>query len=150
MDEVSITRLAAGSAETVEQINALLPQLKPSWEPITAVGLHELLDSPTRVYIAIHDNVIIGLTLLVPHRHLPGLRLHVEDVVVDAAHRRNGVGRALLTAAMADAPDEVLSFDLRSHRSRVAAHDMYRTLRFEPSDTTVFRRTTSHRRQHEP
>jgi hypothetical protein len=41
---------------------------------------------------------------------------------------------------MADAPGEVISFDLRSHRTRRAAHDLYQSLGFEASDTTVFRK----------
>jgi hypothetical protein len=43
-------------------------------------------------------------------------------------------------AAMAEAPPDVLSFDLRSHRIRRPAHDLYVSLGFEVSDTTVFRR----------
>jgi ribosomal protein S18 acetylase RimI-like enzyme len=60
---------------------------------------------------------------------------------VDTAYRRRGVARTLITAAMADAPDDVLSFDLRSHRTRRGAHALYADLGFEPSETTVFRRS---------
>ncbi|HTH05568.1 MAG TPA: GNAT family N-acetyltransferase, partial [Ilumatobacteraceae bacterium] len=94
------------------------------------------------VYVARCGGTIVGMAVFVPHRHLPGLRFHVEDVVVDERHRRQGVARALLTAGMRDAPDGVLSFDLRSHRSRDAAHALYLDLGFVPSDTTVFRRVT--------
>src|SRR5579864_2228306 len=38
------------------------------------------------------------------------------------------------------APSEVISFDLRSHRFRQAAHGLYTGLGFEASDTTVFRK----------
>jgi hypothetical protein len=41
---------------------------------------------------------------------------------------------------MAEAPSDVLSFDLRSHRIRRPAHDLYLSLGFEVSDTTVFRK----------
>lgn len=120
-------------------INALLPQLKPSWGAITARDLSELLSSPTRVYVARVDGTIVGLTLMVPHRHFAGLRYHVEDVVVSAGHRRCGIARRLLEAAMADAPPETISFDLRSHHARQPAHRLYLSLGFEASDTTVFR-----------
>jgi ribosomal protein S18 acetylase RimI-like enzyme len=63
--------------------------------------------------------------------------------VVDERFRRQGVARALLRAGMADAPD-ALSFDLRSHHSRGAAHALYLGLGFTPSDTTVFRRVADH------
>jgi GNAT superfamily N-acetyltransferase len=137
---VVVERLTSASDAAATDINALLPQFKPSWPPITRATLAEVVSSPTRVYVARVDGTIVGLTLLVPHRHFGGLRHHVEDVVVDAAHRRRGIARRLLEAAMADAPAQTVSFDLRSHRSREAAHHLYLGLGFEPSDTTVFRR----------
>src|SRR5262249_50973502 len=132
---VTIERLTASSPDAVEQINVLLPQLKASWPPITASDLADLLASPTRVYVARSGGVIVGLTLLVPHRHVPGLRFHVEDVVVDADYRGNGIAQRLLETAMAEAPGETISFDLRSHHTREAAHRLYLRLGFEPSDT---------------
>jgi ribosomal protein S18 acetylase RimI-like enzyme len=138
--EIAVARLTECTPDVVEQLNALTPQLKPSWDPITAAQASAVLESPTRVYVARVEDVIVGVVLLVPHRHLPGLRFHVEDVVVDARFRRRGIARKLLTVAMAEAPPDVLSFDLRSHRIRQPAHDLYVSLGFEVSDTTVFRK----------
>jgi GNAT superfamily N-acetyltransferase len=145
--DVVVERLTESSRAVVDQINVLIPQLKPAWDPIDVAGLTQLLDSSTRVYVARGDGAIVGMAAFVPHRHLPGLRYHVEDVVVDAQSRRQGVARALLTAGMRDAPDEVLSFDLRSHRSRGAAHALYLDLGFTPRDTTVFRLPVSRPRE---
>ena len=139
-DTIVVARLTTSLPRDVEQINVLTPQLKPSWEPITTDGLAAVLASPTRVYVARSGDTIVGIVLLVPHRHLPGLRFHIEDVVVDERYRRRGIAKQLLTAAMGDAPVETISFDLRSHRSREGAHDLYLGLGFEPSGTTVFRR----------
>ena len=136
----TVERLTECTPEVVSQLNVLIPQLKPSWDPITAVGVTSVLDSPTRVYVARAAGVIVGVVLLVPHRHLPGLRYHVEDVIVDARFRRRGIARNLVTVAMDEAPSDVLSFDLRSHRIRRPAHDLYLSLGFEVSDTTVFRK----------
>jgi ribosomal protein S18 acetylase RimI-like enzyme len=140
MADIEISRLTEPSPNAVEGLNRLVPQLKPSWNPITSASLAALLSSATRVYVARVDDRIVGVTLLVPHRHLPGLRCHVEDVIVDSSYRRQGIARQLLTTAMAAAPAEVISFDLRSHRSREAAHNLYSALGFEASDTTVFRK----------
>jgi ribosomal protein S18 acetylase RimI-like enzyme len=141
-DTVLVARLTTSSPRVVDEINVLTPQLKPSWEPITADGLAAVLESPTRIYVARVDDAIVGIALLVPHQHLPGLRFHIEDVVVDTKYRRRGIARKLLTTAMDDAPSGTISFDLRSHGSREGAHDLYLGLGFEPSGTTVFRRTT--------
>lgn len=137
---IDFARLTTATPEAVDQINLLISQLKPAWDPVTVTGLAQVIESPTRVYVARCDQSIVGMTLLVPHRHLPGLRYHIEDVVVDTAHRRQGIARTLLTAAMADVADGVLSFDLRSHHTRRAAHALYVGLGFEPSETAVFRR----------
>jgi ribosomal protein S18 acetylase RimI-like enzyme len=138
--QIAVARLTTATPEAVDRINALIPQLKPAWDPVTVAGLAQMIESPTRVYVARCDQSIVGMALLVPHRHLPGLRYHIEDVVVDTAYRRQGIARTLLTAAMADVADGVLSFDLRSHDTRRAAHALYVGLGFEPSETTVFRR----------
>jgi len=138
--EIRVARLTGSSPEVVEQINVLIPQLKPAWDRVSIASLDGLIESPTRVYVARCEGVVRGITLLVPHRHLPGLRFHVEDVVVDKRFRRLGIARKMLTTAMADASEDVVSFDLRSHAVRPGAHELYRGLGFEPSDTTVFRR----------
>jgi GNAT superfamily N-acetyltransferase len=134
-----IERLVTVDETTVGDINALIPQLKPAWEPVSEDGLTVLLASESRVYVARDGDHIVGLTVMVPHRHLPGLRYHVEDVVVAADHRRRGLARALLEFAMRDVPGTVLSFDLRSHADRTLAHRLYLSLGFQPSATTVFR-----------
>ena len=138
--EVAVARLTECTPDVVAQLNALTHQLKPSWDAITAANMTAVLESPTRVYVARVNDVIVGVVLLVPYRHLPGLTFHVEDVVVDAQFRRRGIARKLLMLAMAEAPPEVLSFDLRSHRIRRPAHGLYASLGFEVSDTTVFRK----------
>lgn len=139
LDGYGIEHLVGVDAAAVADVNALIRQLKPSWAPLTEDGLAALIASASRVYVARHDRRIVGITVMVPHRHLPGLRYHVEDVVVAGEHRGLGLGRRLLEFAMRDVPGPVMSFDLRSHASRARAHRLYASLGFTPSDTTVFR-----------
>ena len=147
--EIQVARLTESAPDVVEQLNVLIPQLKPAWAPVSVTSLSRVIESPTRVYVASCGGVIVAVALLVPHRHLPGLRFHVEDVVVDEPFRRRGVASRLLTFAMGDAPDDVISFDLRSHTVRRAAHALYLSLGFEAGDTTVFRRVVRERTQPE-
>jgi len=139
--QIRVARLTESTPDVVGQLNVLIPQLKPSWAPISVTSLAQLIESATRVYVARCQGAVVGLALLVPHRHLPGLRFHVEDVVVDQPFRRRGIATKLLATAMAEAPEDVISFDLRSHAVRRAAHELYSSLGFEASGTTVFRRT---------
>jgi ribosomal protein S18 acetylase RimI-like enzyme len=138
---IQVARLTEATSDVVEQLNVLIPQLKPLWAPVSVTSLAQLIESPTRVYVARCEGSVVGITLLVPHRHLGGLRFHVEDVVVDTSSRRRGIATRLLATAMADAPEDVISFDLRSHSFRREAHELYVSLGFEASDTTVFRRS---------
>lgn len=133
-------RLSAVDAATEVDVNALIPALKPAWERVSHDGLVALVASASRLYVVRDGRRIVGLAVMVPHRHLPGLRYHVEDVVIAAEHRGRGLARRLLEFAMADVPGPVLSFDLRSHAGRAEAHRLYVSLGFRPSDTTVFRR----------
>lgn len=139
LDGYRIEHLLTVDAAAVADLNRLIPQLKPSWEQLTEAGLEVLLASESRVYVARHGGRIVGLTVMVPHRHLPGLRYHIEDVVVAEEDRGLGLSRRLLEFAMEHVPGPVMSFDLRSHASRTHAHQLYSALGFRPSDTTVFR-----------
>jgi GNAT superfamily N-acetyltransferase len=139
LDGYEIEHLLAVDGAAVADVNVLISQLKPSWEPLTDEGLAELIASESRVYVARHGGRIVGLTVMVPHRHVPGLRYHAEDVVIAEEHRGLGLGRRLLEFAMQHVPGRVMSFDLRSHASRTSAHRLYSSLGFRPSDATVFR-----------
>ena len=77
---VTIERLIEASATDVDDINVLLRELKPAWPAINLVDLEAVLASPSRVDVARLEGMIVGLTLLVPHRHFGWLRCHVEDV----------------------------------------------------------------------
>jgi GNAT superfamily N-acetyltransferase len=138
-DECDVERLTEFNAPTVADLNRLIPQLKPDWTQLTAAQLEALIASESRVYVARHDGRIVGLTVMVPHRHLPGLRYHIEDVVVAHEYRGAGLGRRLLEFAMGDVPGPVISFDLPSPATREHAHRLYTSLGYRPSDTTVFR-----------
>ena len=139
LDAYGIEHLVAVDGAAVAEVNVLIPQLKPSWKPLTDADLAELIASESLVYVARHGGRIVGITVMVPHRHLPGLRYHVEDVVIAEGHRGLGLGRRLLEFAMRHVPGPVMSFDLRSHASRASAHRLYASLGFRPSDTTVLR-----------
>ena len=121
--------------------NRLTPQLKPAWDPVTGPGLSALVASESQVYVVRHDARIIGLTVMVPHRHLPGLRYHVEDVVIAREHRGLGVGRQLLEFAMNDVPGprDLLRSPI-APRIKPPRTRLYSSLGFRPSQIEpVFR-----------
>jgi ribosomal protein S18 acetylase RimI-like enzyme len=80
------------------------------------------------------------MSTLVAFRIPTGKRAWIEDVTVDQAGRRRGVGTAL-TRAMLDRARELgcKTVDLTSRPSREAANRLYQQLGFVARDTNVYR-----------
>ena len=118
----------------------MIPQLKPDWQPVTADRLAELLASESLVFVARQGGRIVGLTVMVPHRHLPGLRYHVEDVVIDHAPGVSASVDGCSSTRWTASRSVIVRPPIPSPPNR--AHGLYTSLGFVPSDTTVFRLDT--------
>jgi ribosomal protein S18 acetylase RimI-like enzyme len=140
-------KVAAATAATPELTAAferLVPQLSRSSPPPTAEELQALIDQAgTHVLVATDDDgTVIGTLTLVLFRIPTGTRAWIEDVVVDAAGRGQGVGEALTRAALDIAKDHgAKTVDLTSRPSREAANRLYQRIGFEPRETNVYRFT---------
>lgn len=130
------------SAELIAAIGRLVGQLSSSPVAPAEDAVREIVDSPaTRLLVARDDHdTIIGSLTLVLFRIPTGVRAWLEDVVVDEAARRRGVGEALTREALRLAADAgARSVDLTSRPTRTAANRLYRRLGFEERETTVYR-----------
>lgn len=122
-------------AEDLPELLALLSQLHEDDAPQLSPGdltstFAEILASPARaVLVASRDGVIVGTLDLYAMANLTrGGRpwAGIENVVVDAGSRRQGVGRALVTAAAEIALEAgCYKVQLVSHHTRDAAHVLY-------------------------
>ncbi|WP_427185461.1 GNAT family N-acetyltransferase [Bordetella bronchialis] len=122
----------------------LLPELSSSAPAISAEGLREITASPATVlFVARSGSQAIVGTLTLACFLLPtGRRAWIEDVIVDPDSRGLGVGKALCQAAIQYATGlGVVSIDLTSRPSRVAANQLYRKLGFQQRETNVYRYT---------
>jgi GNAT superfamily N-acetyltransferase len=89
------------SGELVEAFGRLLPQLSRSATPLDRQALARIVACPvTTVLLARSQGRIVGTLTLVVFPIPSGLRARIEDVVVDAAARGQGVGAALTLAAL--------------------------------------------------
>jgi ribosomal protein S18 acetylase RimI-like enzyme len=126
----------------VDAVEMLVPQLSRSNPPPSEVELGEVVASPaTDLFIALSDDgTIVGMSTLAVFRIPTGLRAWIEDVVVDEAAGRRGIGTAL-TQAMLDRARErgCITVDLTSRPSREAANNLYLKAGFTPRDTNVYR-----------
>ena len=87
------------------------------------------------------DGMIAGMLTLACCPTLSRSKWWIEDVIVDPAYRGQGVGRALVQAAVAHvkATDASSSLYLTSNPSRVSARRLYVSEGFEEYETGVFR-----------
>ena len=126
--------------ELVAAFAALIPQLSSS-PPPGAEQLAEIVGSPDSVlYLARHEGRIVGSLTLAFYRIPTGLKAWIEDVVVDASARGQGVGEALSTAAIEEARRRgAKNVSLTSRASRESANRLYQRLGFVPYDTNIYR-----------
>jgi len=121
---------------------ALTPQLSSSAPPPTVEELQEIVDSPATVLFAARseEGRILGSLTLALFRVPTGVRAWIEDVVVDSETRGQGVGAALVEAALARAAASgARTVDLTSRPSREEANRLYQRLGFVPRQTNVYR-----------
>jgi len=132
----------------------LLDQLRPGATPgvpwtrpsddRAAAALAQILDEPGRsLLVAELEPDLVGTLDLTVHPNLTHDAAPVawiENVVVDAAHRRHGIGRALMRGAL-DIADSAGCYkvQLLSNDGRSDAHAFYTSLGFR-SSATGFRR----------
>lgn len=139
---VEIDTVREADDELAEALAHLLPQLSPHLSPPGHAALAHLVaaDGTTVLLARVEQRVVGTLTLLV--YALPsGVRARIEDVVVDTSTRGQGVGRALIEAALTRATAAGAgSVELTSNPTRRAAHRLYQSMGFELRDTRVYRR----------
>ncbi|MGQ4515026.1 GNAT family N-acetyltransferase [Streptomyces sp. DW26H14] len=130
------------TGELVEAFGRLLPQLSSGAKPLDEEALVRIVGCETnRVLVARGDGGrIVGTLTLVVFPVPSGVRARVEDVVVDAEARGQGVAGELSRYALGLAGEAgARSVDLTSRPERAAANRLYERLGFERRESTVYR-----------
>jgi GNAT superfamily N-acetyltransferase len=100
--------------------------------------LQRIIDDPRRTFLVAElDGDLAGTAdlLIVPNlTHEARPVAFVENVVVDATHRGNGIGRTLMEAVIEHARAEgCYKIQFLSNNGRTRAHAFYRRMGFSPS-----------------
>ncbi len=142
---MKIEELTDFSAQALDAINGLLPQLSPSVVVLEESDLRNIVDSESiKLFLAIDEDGVFGMLSLVLFRIPTGRKAWVEDVVVDEKARGRGVGKLLTEHAIQVAREHgAHSVDLTSRPSREAANALYQRVGFEQRETNVYRFQTS-------
>ncbi len=106
--------------------------------PVAADEVRERLgywlpDAMSRVLVAERDGVVVGCASVHanPYFERTGRWLRIDSLVVDAAERGTGIGRALLAAADRMAGDwGCIAVEVTSSRARPGAHAFYARMGF--------------------
>jgi ribosomal protein S18 acetylase RimI-like enzyme len=138
---VQVEVLSDVTDEVVEAFGRLIPQLSRSAPQLDAAALAAIVATPaSTVLIARADGKIAGTLTLVMFPIPTGLRAWIEDVVVDEAAGRRGIGSALTLEALRLAREAgARTVDLSSRPSRVAAGKLYEKLGFQTRETRMYR-----------
>ena len=141
---ITITQLKEVSTETLQDINQLLPQLRTdsSEHRGSLSDLREIVGNTENIItlVAKDDSRIVGMAALYVIVKV-GQRIgHIDEVIVDAKYRGQGLGEKLVAGLIAAARSKkVTELFLTSRSERVAAIKLYQKLGFTPKDTSVFR-----------
>lgn len=125
------------------QINDLLHVLSPHSPEIDEERLDMLLhEKDVRLFAAeAAEGIMAGMLTLTRCQTLAMSKYWIEDVIVSPEFRGQGIGRALVEAAINHVKDtdEQSTIYLTSNPSRQAARTLYRSVGFEEYETGVFR-----------
>jgi ribosomal protein S18 acetylase RimI-like enzyme len=142
MDIAEVTAVDQVTPELVEAFARLIPQLSSSNPPPDEAALRRIVASQASHLLVARDGAgrIVGSLTLVVFPIPTGMRAWIEDVVVDQAAGRQGIGTALNRFAL-DLARELgaRTVDLTSRPSREVANRLYRGIGFVPRETNVYR-----------
>jgi len=138
---VSVEVVHTVTDELVDAFARLIPQLSTSSIPPDRAALDRIISSPAAtVLIARSEGRIVGTLTLVMFPIPTGIRAWIEDVVVDEAAGRKGIGTALSLEALRLAGEAgARTVDLTTRPSREAAGRLYEKVGFTLRETRVYR-----------
>jgi GNAT superfamily N-acetyltransferase len=129
--------------ELHDALARLLPQLNARLEVPDMERLRRLVADPAVAMLVARDgDQIVGTTTVIVYTTPFWIKARLDEVVVDAGARGQGVGEALVKAALGVGRERGAQIaELQSGRGphRAAAHRLYERLGFQIRDTDVMR-----------
>ncbi len=128
--------------ELLEAMQRLMPQLNPGHPIPDRQALERIVRSEASTMLISRDDSgkITGMLTLVVFHTPSGTHAWIEDVVVDAASRGQGIGEALTRTALDMAQEQGAdSVNLTSRPAREAANRLYQRVGFQLRQTNVYR-----------
>jgi ADP-ribose pyrophosphatase YjhB (NUDIX family)/GNAT superfamily N-acetyltransferase len=136
--DLLIRQARSGDEASIAALLPLIPANEDmSAEELNAARLRFRESTTLDVLVAEWEGEIVGLLVLSFVSALTGLRAWIDDVVVGPTHRRQGIGRALIEAAIKRASRRgATHLFLDTSRGNPDALDFYRACGFEEGGVT--------------
>jgi len=140
-----IEAVSEATPELRQALGRLLPQLNPNLPPPDDERLRRIVADPDVVLLVARDgpaSEIVGTTTVIVYTTPFWIKARLDEVVVDDSARGQGVGEALVRAALDIARERGAQIaELQSARTeaRESAHRLYERLGFKVRNSDVFR-----------
>lgn len=139
-ENISIYELLKTDDKYVDAVNRLLGQLSSTPRRFSMASLEAIVNSEnSHLLLAELDDKVVGMLTLSHYLAPTGLKMWIEDVVVDEAMRGRSLGRRLVERAVEYArtlgPGTLM---LTSRPSREAANALYRSCGFSFKETNNY------------
>ena len=144
MADYTIEHVAQFDSALIAPIADMLAQLTAREYPFGEQELRAIVeDTASKLFVMRNDERIMGMLTLGHYTSPTGRKVWVEDVVVSAEYRGEGLGRKLINHAIEYCRENLspCTLMLTSNPARVAANELYRTSGFEPKQTNVYKMT---------
>ena len=144
MAAYNIEQVAQFDSALIAPIADMLAQLTAREYPFGEQELRAIVeDSASQLFVMRDDERIMGMLTLGHYTSPTGRKVWVEDVVVSAEYRGEGLGRKLINHAIEYCRENLspCTLMLTSNPARIAANELYRTSGFEPKQTNVYKMT---------
>ena len=119
----------------------LLGQLTTRSIRFTEEDYRKQLTSPhSPLFLLLEDDNVIGMLTVGTYLSPTGSKAWIEDVVVDNAYRGQGLGKMLVTHAIAYCKEQgIETVMLTSNPKRIAANVLYKSLGFNFKETNIYK-----------
>ena len=144
MATYTIEHVAQFDSALITPIADMLAQLTAREYPFGGQELRAIVeDTASKLCVMRDDERIMGILTLGHYTSPTGRKVWVEDVVVNAEYRGEGLGRKLINHAIEYCRENLspCTLMLTSNPARIAANELYRTSGFEPKQTNVYKMT---------
>ena len=139
---MKIKKINRLSERAFEAVSRLLPQLSSDAELLTRQYFKNILASESIHFFIceLDKRQIVGMLTIASYKTPSGIKVWIEDVVVDESQRGKGIGKELMLFAIGYSKSlGAKDIRLTSRPSRIAANELYLKLGFKKHETNFYK-----------